>query len=267
MLIKAYADWMTLAGRRPRTIEERVKYLTCFEHTLGDRHIGEATRLDCQAHLARQLSLESRRTYLGHLRGLFRWAVEEQYVQTDPTLRIPSVRVPKGVPRPIDTADLTKAVLHADTRMRAWLLLMALGGLRAMEVAGMRPQDLVQHDTGVLLFLREAKGGGTGSVPAHPEVLAALADVPIRNGLWWDCTAHYVSVKVSAYMKSLEIDATGHQLRHYSGTSWLRASGEDLLTTSRLMRHASVATTQTYTQLVAKRPAEVVNLVPYLRAV
>ncbi len=266
-LIAAYADWLTLAGKRPKTIRERTSYLRAFQATLEPRHIGEATRLDCQAHLARPLALESRRTYLAHLRGFFAWAVEEQYVPTDPTLRIPSVRVPRGVPRPIDTEHLTRAVLRADPRMRAWLMLMALGGLRCMEVAALRPQDLLETESGVLLFLREAKGGGTGTVPAHPEVLAALADVPIRNHVWWSCNAHNVSVTVAVYLRSIGVEATAHQLRHYSGTSWLRASGEDLLTTSRLMRHASVATTQTYTQLVAKRPAEVVNLVPRLRAV
>lgn len=267
MLINAHINRIRLAGYRPRTVASREKVLRQFERTLAGRQIGEATRLDVEAFVGRDLAAESRRAYLGHLRAFFRWALDEEYVPTDPTSKLPSIRVPRGGPRPIDATQLVLAVKYADPRMRAWLLLMALGGLRCMEVAGLRPQDLLETESGVLLFLRETKGGASATVPAHPEVLGALSDVPIRNGAWWQCQAHSVSVMTSSYLRGRGVDATAHQLRHYSGTAWFRASGHDLLTTAALMRHASVKTTMLYAQLDPTRPAEVVNLVPRLRAV
>lgn len=51
-------------------------------------------------------------------------------------------------------------------------------------------------------------------------------------------------------------------LRHYAGTAWYHVSGQDLLTTARLLRHSDVSTTQGYAAIEPTRPAEVVNLMP-----
>jgi site-specific recombinase XerC len=66
-------------------------------------------------------------------------------------------------------------------------------------------------------------------------------------------------------LQACGINATAHQLRHYAGSSWYKASQHDLLTTARLLRHADVSSTQIYAQLDPTRPAEVVGLVPRLR--
>jgi len=262
MLITCYLNRLRLAGYRPSTITARECCLRAYERSLEVHQatVEGATRLHVEAFLARDLAPESRRAYAGHLRGLYRWAVEEGHLSSDPTDRLPTVRIPRAVPRPIDPDDLRKAVDTASPRMRAWLLLMAMQGFRCIEVAALRPQDVTVTDTGGVLFLRETKGGGTASMPAHTSVIAALELLPQRDGLWWECTRRHVSVEVAVYLRSLGIDATGHQLRHFAGTSWLRASGHDLLTTARLLRHESVKTTQIYAQLSAERPAEVMAL-------
>jgi len=146
--------------------------------------------------------------------------------------------------------------------MRCWLLLMALGGLRCVEVAGLTPADLQHTDDGVLLFLRAQKGGGVGVVPAHPSILEALVRLPIRGGTWWDCSPETISTAVSEHLRGCGIAATAHQLRHHAGTSWYKASEHDLLATAALLRHASVTSTQIYAETDPTRPREVVNLVP-----
>ncbi len=266
MLLTAFLNRLRLANYRPRTVHSREMVLNAFAATLpGD--LRDATRLDVEAFLARDLAPETRRNYLQALRSFYRWCIAEEYLTVDPTAKVPSIRVKKGTPRPIDTADLMRAVEQAPARMRAWLLLMSLGGLRCMEVAKLRPVDLLQTDAGPLLFLRETKGGGTATVPAHPEIVETLTVLPIYHGLWWDVTAHRVTVATSDYLRSLGITDGGHSLRHHFGSTTYRASGHDLLTVARLLRHASVSTSQTYAQLDPTRPAEVVNLVPRLRAV
>jgi integrase len=126
----------------------------------------------------------------------------------------------------------------------------------------LRPEDLQQVEGGVLLRLREGKGGHVGVVPAHVSILDALAALPIRYGAWWACSASTVSALVGEHLRNCGIPATAHQLRHHAGTAWYRTSGHDLLTTAALMRHASVTSTQIYAALDSTRSAEVVNAVP-----
>lgn len=260
-MIRAYAARLALAGLRPSTISARTTCLRAFDQSLRPRTVADATRWDVEAYLARPLSPESRRAYRSHLRMFYAWALDEGLVDTDPTAKLPPIRVPHGTPRPISEPDLLHALSLADPRMRAWLLLMALGGLRCLEVAALRPQDVLEADTGALLFLRECKGGGTGMMPCHPAILEALVVLPVIGGAWWTCSRQRVSAEVGRFLRSTGVDATAHQLRHYAATSWFKASEHDILATSVLMRHASVRTTQVYAALDPTRPAEIVRRV------
>lgn len=260
-MIRDHIAHLTLAGHRPRTIESRRQVLEAFRRSAHAHDLSRATSADVQEFLARDLKPASRRSYLAHLRGFYSWAVDEGLLQTDPTERVPSIRVKPGTPRPLSPDHLALALDSAPPRMRAWLLLMALEGLRCLEVAALRPSDLADVDGNRMLYLRECKGGGTATMPAHPAVVEALESLPIRNDRWWTVKASTISHEVSNYLRGLGIDATAHQLRHTAGTAWYRASDHDLLTTARLLRHAQVSTTQIYAQLDPRRPAEVVRLV------
>jgi integrase len=153
------------------------------------------------------------------------------------------------------------ALSRADARMFAWLLLMSLGGLRCVEVAGLQPGDLRQTDNGPALHLRTCKGGGEAMQPWHRLVVEALGALQVRDGAWWKCTAGHISRTVAVHPADCNIPATAHRLRHSAGTAWYRVSGHDLLTTAALLHHANVATSQIYVQTDTTRPAEVVNAV------
>jgi len=261
MLIGLYLNRLTLSSYRPNTVDLRRRVLTNFERTLDPRGVIDASRFDCEAFLARDLKPGSRRVYRSTLRHFYAWTVEEGFLEIDPAIKVPPIRVPKGTPRPLSDQQLAQALAAADQRTHAWLLLMWLAGLRCCEVSGLRPDDLVRTEGGWLLMLREEKGGTAGVVPAHEAVVAALLDLPTRSGLWWGCTPKHVSQFTAAFLRASGVDATSHQLRHSAATSWLRVSGHDLLTTSKLMRHKSVDTTTIYAALDPTRPTEVVRLV------
>lgn len=253
---------VTLTGLRPETLRARRKVLTYFHQSLNGRSLTHATRADVEMYLSRPLAPESRRSYLSHLRAYYRWAIDLELVALDPTAKIPGVRVPRALPRPVSQPDLALALRHAAPRMRAWLLLMSLAGLRCCEVAALEPPDLLDIEGVALLFLRETKGGGQATVPAHPAVVEALVQLPIEDGIWWDLQPGRISAVVAAYLRSLGINATSHRLRHSAGTAWFKASGHDLLTTATLLRHANLNNSRIYAALDPTRPAEVVNLVP-----
>lgn len=265
-LISSHLARLTLAGFRPRTIESRQQVLEAFARTLEPRQPTDATRLDCEAWLSRPLAPESRRAYRSHLRAFYAWCVEEGFLSADPTDRIPAVRVKRGTPRPMSDADLTRALALADRRMRAWLLLMALAGLRCMEVAALRPCDLIDTEHGPILHLPETKGGGTAAMPAHTLVVEALRSLPVRNRLWWSVLPATLSAQVNRHLRASGATGSAHSLRHHAGTAFYDASGHDLLLTAQLLRHVSVSSTQIYAQLSPTRPAEVVGRV-HLRAV
>lgn len=258
----AYIARLTLAGYRPRTIKARRDTLHAFARWLEPMTLHQATRSHVEAWLARPLAPESRRAYRSALRSFYRWAVDEGHLAADPTERVPPIRVPRALPRPVSETDLSAALTRADQRMTAWLLLMALAGLRCVEVSALLPRDLIRQDTGWLLFLRETKGGGQATVPAHPALVESLARLPQQGGTWWTARPAYVSRQVSVHLRASGVDATAHQLRHFAGTSWFRSSGHDLLTTATLLRHQSVATTQVYAHLDPVRPAAVVLATP-----
>ena len=262
MLISAHCNHLTLRGLRPSTITARRKVLTAYDNHLAGVPILDATRLHVEAFLARDLAPESRRAYRNHIASFYAWAIDEQYTSSDPTTRVPRITVPKALPRPMSSNDLARAMFRGTPRMRAWLTLMALAGLRCIEVSGLRPEDLSTSATGgPVMFLRECKGGGQAVLPCHPGILQALAVLPVRGGLWWTTTPQQVSRTVNVHLRSCGITSTAHSLRHRAGTDWYAASGHDLLVTASLLRHVNVSTTQTYAQLDPTRTAQVARLV------
>lgn len=256
-LIDSHLSVLAMAGRSPATIRDRRICLTAFHRTLDGRPMTHGRREDVMAFLGRNLAPESRRAYRSHLKGFYAWMVDEGFIPADPTEKVPSIRVPRATPRPMDPTLLALALDRADMRMRAWILLMAGAGLRCIEVAALEPRDIVL-DPWPMLHLRVTKGGSQATVPLHETVLKALGVLPIRNGVWWSVSRQTVSQQTNAYLRSLGINDTAHSLRHSAACQWYEASGGDLITTQRLLRHASVVSTQVYADVSPVRPAEVV---------
>jgi integrase len=262
-LLDSYRARLVLAGVQPSTLVAKMTTLHAFARTIAPRRVEDATRADCEHFLtSRPLAAETRRAYRSTLRGLYVWGWEEGMVAEDITARIPAIRVPRKAPRPIPQADLERALALAGGRMQAWLLLMCLGGLRCIEISGLRPVDLQHSPDGVLLYLRRCQGGGSATVPAHPTILEALAALPIRDGLWWSCNRVTISSQVNDHLRACGVNSTAHSLRHWAGTAWYKHSKHDLLTTQKLLRHATVSSTQIYAATDPTRPREVVDMVP-----
>lgn len=201
------------------------------------------------------LARSSRSTYRAHLRAFFGWLHGSGRREDNPAEKIPAAKVPRGLPRPVSPADV-QAILAAcaDPRAantRAYVLLAAYEGLRVHEVAKVRGEDV---SDGALTVM--GKGGVLSTVPLHP-LVALLAETMPRVGFWFpspSSTGHVsrvtVSQAITRAMRRAGVPGTPHGLRHHFGTQVLRASGGDLRTAQRLLRHASPATTAVYTQVL-----------------
>lgn len=239
------------ANARPRTIKARGDVLRKLEREAGP--LTTLGRDDITAWLDQYRSASTRGTYLGHVRGLYRWAVENDYLDRDPTVGIRTPRIPRRLPRPLSEAELADAITTAPPRVRAWIILAAYAGLRACEIAAMRGEH-IDHTRG-LLYIPCQKGGDSATAVLPPRVLDELDQWPTSGPLWCEheITANYVSHTVATHFRSRGIRGGLHRARHRFATRFLEASGYDLRATQEAMRHRSPASTALYTMVAPER--------------
>ena len=191
-----------------------------------------------------------------------------------PKLRGP--RVKKGLPRPVtpdEAQHLTQTV--ADDAAQPWiaardtavLLLLYGAGLRIGEALALTPAVLPLGEAMVIT----GKGGRQRLVPILPVVRAAIEhyvaqvpwplvrDQPLFRGAKGGPLAAGLIRRAMARARTalgLPATATPHALRHSFATHLLGA-GADLRSLQELLGHASLSSTQIYTQVDAARLLEV----------
>lgn len=264
-----HIDHLHARNLRPTYIESRVRLLDRLE-----RHLGAAPSTasldDLRSYLDRPLGPGSRATEIAHLKAFFRWAVTEELLDRDPTVRLEKPKLPAAKPRPIATSDLVVALRAADDLIRPMLLLAAYAGLRACEIAPLRGEHVLLDDDPPVLIVVEGKGGAPGSVPLAPVLAAELATLP-RRGLLFPridgrpgpMSRYRVCQLCNGHLHSLGIEATAHQCRHWFLTETYRAT-HDLRLTQRLARHRSSTTTDRYTYLSDTEATRAVGMLPAL---
>lgn len=197
------------------------------------------------------LAVCTRASYVVHTRMFYQWALADGRIESDPSSVLVVPKIPKGRPHPIGEDELALALAEASPRMRAWLALAAGAGLRAMEIAALRREDVRERAATPHLVLH-GKGGKTRIVPLSPWVLAELeaygmpASGPLfrlRDGR--PVNAHYVSKYANEFLHKIGIPETLHKLRHRFATALYRTT-KDLRLTQEMLGHESPATTAIY---------------------
>lgn len=207
---------------------------------------------------------------LSALKSFIAFAREQAGI-TEPALpRIRGPRVKKGLPRPVTPDDATGLadMVHGlaseewiGSRDRAVLLLMYGAGLRIAEALSLTGADV---PLGATLTVT-GKGGKQRVVPILPLVAEAVADYagrcpwplppkePLFRGAKGAPLGQGMVQKAVAQARGvlgLPPTATPHALRHSFATHLLGA-GVDLRSLQELLGHASLGSTQIYTQVDA----------------
>lgn len=248
--LRAWGTWLRAAGRPDTTIELRRYHVRRVLHELG-RDPWKLTTVDLVEYLGAQLwSPETRRSYRSSLRGFYTWGQAVGHRRDNPALGIPTVQLPRGLPRPTPEAIYRQALVDADHEVRLMIQLAAICGLRRGEISRSRRDDVVDDLVGHSLRVK-GKGGHERLVPLPTDLVAIIATMPAgwlfpspkRRGD--PLTPGHVGVVVS---RMLPDGWSCHTLRHRCATV-AYASTRDLRAVQELLGHSKPETTARYTQV------------------
>jgi integrase/recombinase XerC len=279
------ARWLTqlefTEGRSPETIKAYDRDLRSFL-TFLRRHLGHAPclgdldRLDLKAFRGfmaarRKEGLTSRslsRT-MSALRTYMRWLDVTGVSDNRAVLRVSMPKLPHAVPKPL-TIEKAAAVVDAvgdatqtwiGARDTAVLLLLYGSGLRISEALALTPRDAPTTGRDVIRII--GKGDKERLAPILPVTQTAIdrymglvpftlePDQPLfRGAKGGPLSPRIIQLAMARLRDALQLPATAtpHALRHSFATHLLSA-GADLRQIQELLGHASLSTTQLYTEV------------------
>jgi integrase len=244
-----WISWMRTAGHPSTTIYLRTYHVTRAARELAV-NLEHATADDLAAWLgAQEWRPSTRRSYRASLVLFFRFLQRSGVRPDNPAELLPSVRVPRGLPRPAPDKIVLAALEAADPRARLAMLLAGECGLRRGEIARLHSRDVEQDLLGISLRVT-GKGGHTRLVPipagsALEFLLRRLDPGWAFPGEYGHLTPEHMGRIVS---RALPDGWTCHTLRHRFGTTVYRNT-HDLRATQELLGHARPETTAIYTQV------------------
>ncbi len=288
-LLAEWRDW--LVGERrasPHTVAAYRRDLADFLGFLAE-HLGAPPDLaalealapaDLRAWLARRLAEGLKRTStaraLSVLRGFLRWCARNGVLDSTAIAAVRMPRLPRGVPKPLSEAQ-ARALLGAAAELGdpAWVGLRDAALYTLLYGCGLRISEALRLDrgeapTGDSLTVL-GKGGKARMLPVLPAVARAIAgylaacpypqppDAPLflgRRGGRLQAGVAQRRLRDLRARLGLPETATPHALRHSFATHLLARSGE-LRAIQELLGHASLSTTQRYTEVDATRMLEV----------
>ena len=294
-LAEALGRWRThLAAERrasPETVEAYDRDVTQFlrfltEHLGGPPTIARLSSLrpaDLRAYLARrrregEVGARTLGRNLAGVRSLARFLERREGLNAAPFRAVRPPRAGRSLPHPV-TAPAGLRLADADeslaeepwvaARDAAVFSLLYGAGLRISEALGVKRRDAPQTTTRALRV--SGKGGKTRIVPVLPAVIERVEaylrlcpfvldpDEPMFRGVkGGPLSPRIIQLAMERMRGALGLDdtATPHALRHAFATHLLGAGG-DLRTIQELLGHASLSTTQIYTQVDAARLLDV----------
>ena len=210
---------------------------------------------------------------LSVVRVLFRHLEREGLPASSALALIQGPKTPRAVPRPLSEAEAAAAtaVGRGGENVADWvvlrdgavLLLLYGCGLRIGEALALDRRDAPHSDGGLHGLTVTGKGGKRRRVPVLPVVARAIADYlaacphtlgpddPLFVGVRGRRLQPRLVQQAMARLRGalgLPPTATPHALRHSFATHLL-AGGSDLRTIQELLGHASLSTTQRYTEV------------------
>ena len=261
----------TLAAYR-RDLSLYARWLAAQQH----KSLDASSESDLFAYMAQRHG-DTRATTANRRLSVFkrywRWALREQRVETDPTLKMQAARQPLRVPKTLSEAQVEALLAAPDVaqplglRDRTMIELMYASGLRVSELVLLKTVHL-SLDEGALRVT--GKGSKERVVPfgaeAHGWLQRYLAEAraailkrrgsdalfvtaraaPMTRQMFWKL------IKQHAQRAGIDAPLSPHTLRHAFATHLLN-HGADLRAVQLLLGHADISTTTIYTHVARER--------------
>jgi integrase/recombinase XerD len=260
--------------------------LTLFGKWLAERShaLDDTVELDLQAYFAHRHTPGSKATSANRrltvFKRYFRWALRENRIAADPTLKLQSAKQALRVPKTLTEAQVEALLAAPDTsnalgiRDRTMLELMYASGLRVSELVELKVFNVSLNDN-VLRVL--GKGSKERLVPfgevaaewlrqylgaPRQELLAGKQTqdlfVTVRGpnaGSAMSRVMFWMVVKKYALAAGIRSALSPHTLRHAFATHLLN-HGADLRAVQLLLGHVDISTTTIYTHVARERLAQ-----------
>jgi integrase/recombinase XerC len=204
---------------------------------------------------------------LAAIRSFYRWLAREGVVDNPAPRAVRTPRIGRGLPRPLSEREALRTIEEAGEHDVEWLAARDVALLTLLYGAGLRISEGLSLKRGDVPLGRTlavlGKGGKERSLPVLPVVADAIAeyaakipftgtkDAPLflsRRGKPMSPREAQALMQRLRGRLGLSEKATPHALRHSFATHLL-AGGGDLRSVQELLGHASLSTTQTYTQV------------------
>ncbi|MFZ3048558.1 MAG: site-specific tyrosine recombinase XerD [Desulfatirhabdiaceae bacterium] len=280
-LIDVYINYLIVEkGLSSKTVESYSNDLAQYADHLENAGISQIADANADAilrHLIRLretgISARSRARHLVSIRGFYRFLIQEQQINHDPTRRIEFPKAGLHLPDCLSVVEIDQLLSLPDThhptgaRNAAMMELMYAAGLRVSELIELKTHDV---NTEACFVRTTGKGSKERVVPigerakitvdyylntmrtiilsgkTSPFLFIARAGQPMTRQGFWKIIQKY-ALKAGIHKK-----ITPHSLRH-SFASHLVEGGADLRSVQIMLGHSDIATTQIYTHVARDR--------------
>ncbi len=253
--LELFANWLSLAEHR-----------TLLQSTEADLLAYGIAR-----HARSKASSSNRR--LTVFKRFFRWALREQLISVDPTLKLDGARQALRIPKTLSESQVDALLAAPDTstplglRDRAMLELLYASGLRVSELISLKSVHLSltegalrvtgkgsrerlvpfgeEADSWLRRYLAEARHAILGARSSDALFVTGRGGPMTRQMFWKLIKAHALRV-------GIDVPLSPHTLRHAFATHLLN-HGADLRAVQMLLGHADISTTTIYTHVARER--------------
>lgn len=254
--LAGYAEWRSARG---------LSLLSVSANDV-DEFVSARSAVFASSTVARQLAA---------VRMLHSYLVRSDVRADDPCGLLEGVKVPIGVPKPLNEAEVAALLASVtgtaptDLRDRALLEFLYSTGARISEVCGLNLDDLSMDGGVVRLFGKGAKErlvpfgeharsalgaylGSEGRPSLCPPAWRSTSDRDAvfltKRGLRLTRQKAWSIVRKAGHLAGISRDLSPHVLRHSCATHMLE-HGADLRIVQEMLGHATISTTQVYTRV------------------
>lgn len=245
----------------------------------GEKPTPDSIRAYLLSMSEKKLSERTQARRLSALKHFFKFALERDLTDSDPTQGVEMPKLPKTLPKALSLQEM-QALLNYDResktpdtlRQRAIIEVLYSTGIRVTELATLKMGDLEAEPTPSLRVT--GKGDKQRLVPISPKAFETVKLYmekarpkfdgtnqskwlfPSRQGR--PLTRQRLFQIVRSAGEQVGIELSPHQLRHTFATHLLE-NDADLRAVQMMLGHSDLSTTQVYTQVVEDRLRDVVE--------